>query len=423
MRLTGAREVWRRSPAARAGVFCVALIVVCEGAVLLLAPREEGIPPADVAPDEFLDPDDVARAVAYRDGQRALLVGGLAAQAIVVGALAVGRPRAAREALERLAKRPLLGAAVAGVAVVTVAELAALPTSLAAHERAVDAGLSTQSLGPWLGDQAKGLAITGVLAAGGATALSALIRRWPRGWWVPGSVAVVGFGAAMSLLAPILIAPRFNDFDPLPEGSELRAGVLELGRRAGVEIGEVYRVDASRRSTALNAYVAGIGPTKRVVLYDNLIEGTERDELESVVAHELAHVSHSDIPRGIVFAALVTPLGLLLVRELSTAIGRRSGAEPGMPAAVPALFLAIAVASFAVNVPGNQLSRKVEASADAFALRITDDPQALIELQTRLSERNLSDPDPPALAQALLGTHPTTLERIGSALAWQRGAR
>jgi hypothetical protein len=144
MRLTGAREVWRRSPAARAGVFCVALIVVCEGAVLLLAPREEGIPPADVAPDEFLDPDDVARAVAYRDGQRALLVGGLAAQAIVVGALAVGRPRAAREALERLAKRPLLGAAVAGVAVVTVAELAALPTSLAAHERAVDAGHSTQ---------------------------------------------------------------------------------------------------------------------------------------------------------------------------------------------------------------------------------------------------------------------------------------
>ena len=84
--------------------------------------------------------------------------------------------------------------------------------------------------------------------------------------------------------------------------------MVELGRRAGVEIGEVYRVDASRRSTALNAYVAGLGPTKRVVLYDNLIEDVERAQLESVVAHELGHVAHSDIPRGIAFAALVTPL-------------------------------------------------------------------------------------------------------------------
>jgi STE24 endopeptidase len=304
-----------------------------------------------------------------------------------------------------------------------VAELASLPTSLAAHERAVDVGLSTQSLGPWLGDQARALAISGAIAGAGAIVLSAMIRRWPRRWWVPGSVAVVGFGAAMSLLSPILIAPRFNDFDALPEDSSLRADVVELGRRAGVDVGDVYRVDASRRSTSLNAYVAGLGPTKRVVLYDNLIEDTERSELRSVVAHELGHVAHSDIPRGIAFAAIVTPLGLLFVRELTGALARRAGTEPGLPGAVPALFLAIALTTFAVNIPGNQLSREVEASADAFALRITDDPQALIDLQTRLAERNLSDPDPPQLARVLFGTHPTTLERIGSALAWERGAR
>ncbi len=188
-------------------------------------------------------------------------------------------------------------------------------------------------------------------------------------------------------------------------------------------MGEVYRVDASRRSTTLNAYVAGIGPTKRVVLYDTLIDDTTEPELESVVAHELAHVAHSDIPRGILFAAIVTPLGLLLVRELSGAFARRSGAEPGSPAAVPALFLAIALVSFAANVPANQLSRQVEASADAFALRITDDPQGLQDLQVRLAERNLSDVDPPGWARALFGTHPTTLERIGSARAWARGER
>ncbi len=421
MVLTGARDSLRRSPAARAGLLAVALIVVAEGAVFLLAPGEEGITPVDVAEDEFLDPQSVARAVEYRGGQRLLLFAGLGAQALVVGGLAVGRPRAARDLLGRLARRPVLGTAAAGVLVVAVAELASLPTSLAAHERAVDVGLSTQSLGPWLGDQARSLAISGAIAGAGAVVLSALIRRHPQRWWLSGSVAVVGFGAAMSLLAPILIAPRFNDFDELPEGSALREDVLELGRRADVEIGEVYRIDASRRSTALNAYVAGLGPTKRVVLYDTLIDDAERPELESVVAHELGHVAHDDIPRGILFAAIVTPLGLLLVRELSGALARRAGAEPGTPAAVPALFLAIALVGFAANVPGNQLSRKVEASADAFALRITDDPRALIDLQTRLAERNLSDPDPPAIARVLFGTHPTTLERIGSALAWERG--
>jgi STE24 endopeptidase len=386
--------------------------------VLLLAPGEPGVPPAPVAPGEFFSEEHLERAEAYRDGQRLLLFGGLGAQALAVGALAVGRPRIARAALARLARRPALGAAVAGAAVVAVARLASLPTSLWAHERAVDVGLSVQSLGPWLTDQARALAIAAVLAGVGAVVLAALVRRSPRRWWAVGSVVVVGYAAATMLLAPILIAPQFNDFDRLPDGSALRAEVVELGERAGVDVGEVYRVDASRRSTALNAYVAGIGPTKRVVLYDTLIEGVERPALRSVVAHELGHVAHSDIPRGIVFVAIVAPLGLLLVRELSGALARRAGAAPGSPAAIPALFLAIAVVSFGVNVAGNQLSRKVEASADAFALRMTDDPQALISLQVAIAQRNLSDVDPPAVWRVFFGTHPTTLERVGAARAW-----
>jgi len=419
----GLRRRISGSQAARAGLCFAALIVVAEGAVLLLAPSEDGIPPQPVAAGEIFDPAAIERASDFRDGQRLLLVGGLAAQALVVGALAIGRPRAARDALGALSGRGLLGAAAAGAAIVVVTELVAFPTSLAAHERSVDVGLSTQSLGPWLGDQAKGLAIGALLAAAGAAALCALIRRSPRRWWIPGSIVVVGYGAAMSLLAPIVIAPRFNDFDKLPESSDLRTEVVELGERAGVEVGSVYRVDASRRSTSLNAYVAGLGPTKRVVLYDTLIDSAPEPELRSVVAHELGHEAHSDIPRGILFAALVAPLGLLLVRELSGAMARRSGAEPGSAAAVPALFLAIAVVSFAVNVPANQLSREVEASADAFALRVTEDPQALEGLQVRLAEANLSDVAPPGWAIALFGTHPTTLERIGSARAWEDGER
>ena len=106
--------------------------------------------------------------------------------------------------------------------------------------------------------------------------------------------------------SPVVIDPVFNKFDELPQG-ELRSEVLELAERAGVDVGEVYRVDASRRTTGANAYVAGLGHTKRVVLYDNLIEDFTPDEVRSVVAHELAHVKHDDVPRGLLWLALVAP--------------------------------------------------------------------------------------------------------------------
>src|SRR4029077_16094553 len=95
-----------------------------------------------------------------------------------------------------------------------------------------------------------------------------------------------------------------------------RHAVLELGQKAGVQIGEVYRVDATRRSAALNADVSGLGPPKTVVLYDNLLTGVNHDELRSVVAHELGHQKHDDLWRGLAYVAIVAPLGLLFVREL-----------------------------------------------------------------------------------------------------------
>ena len=219
----------------------------------------------------------------------------------------------------------------------------------------------------------------------------------------------------------MVLAPIFNKFEALPEGSRARADVLELGREAGVDIGEVYRIDASRRGTSLNAYVDGIGSSKRVVLYDNLLRTAERPELRSVVAHELGHVAHDDIRRGLPYVAIVAPLGLLFARELALAIARRRGVDPASPAAVPIYLLALTLAAFVLNLPGNQLSRQVEATADQFALELTHDPQALIALQVELARTNLSDPDPPGWYATLLGTHPTTVRRIGAALAYEGG--
>jgi STE24 endopeptidase len=409
-----------RSTAARVGGAAVAMLVVAEVAVWLLAPREDGPEPVPVAEGDYFSAAELERAEDFRSGQRLLLIAGLAVEGAVLVAIAFGRPAAVRRALERLSPRPLLGAAAAGAGVALLTTVATLPVSLISHERSVDVGLSTQSLGSWLWDVARSAGITAVLTAGGTALLLALIRRFPRAWWVPGAALVTGLAAVFVWITPVVLAPIFNRFEPLPDASRARADVLELGREAGVDIGQVYRVDASRRSTALNAYVNGIGSTKRVVLYDNLLDRAARPELRSVVAHELGHVAHDDIRRGILYVAVVAPLGLLFAREFALAIARRSGADPASPAAIPGYLLALTLTAFVLNVPGNQLSREVEASADEFALELTDDPEALIDVQRELARTNVSDPDPPDVYSVLFGTHPSTVERIGAALAFER---
>jgi STE24 endopeptidase len=311
----------------------------------------------------------------------------------------------------------------AGAGLSVALGVAALPAGIAAHERAVDYGISTQSLGFWLADAGKSAAIGAALAAAGAALLIALVRRFGGRWWLPGSLAVVAIAAVFVWLAPVVLAPLFNRFSPLPAGSRARSEVLALGDRAGVDIGQVYRVDASRRVRSLNAYVDGIGSTKRVVLYDTLLKRANRDELRSIVAHELGHVKHEDILRGLAFVALVAPLGLLFVRELAGGLAPRSGSDGRGPAALPTLALGLALASLVLGLVGNQLSRQIEASADTFALDLTRDPGALIDVQRRLAIRNVADPDPPAIVTALLRTHPPTIDRIGAAVAYERGAR
>jgi len=416
MRLAGS---WPRSTAARVGCAAVAMVVVAEVAVWVLTPADRGPQPTAVAERDYFSAAELDRAHDYRGPQRWLLIAGVLVEGAVLVAIAFGHPAAGRRRLERLAARPLLGAAAAGGAVAIATTVANLPLALISHERAVDVGLSTQSLGPWLWDLARSAGITALLTAGGALLLIALVRRFPRGWWLGGAVVATGLAIVFTWIAPVVLAPIFNKFEPLPGGSRARADVLELGREAGVEIGEVYRIDASRRVTSLNAFVDGIGSSKRVVLYDNLLREAERPELRSVVAHELGHVANDDIRRGLTYVAIVAPFGLLFVRELALAIARRQGVDPASPAAVPIYLLALTLAIFVLNIPGNQLSREVEASADGFALELTDDPRALTKLQLELARANISDPDPPGWFQGIFGTHPTTVQRIGAARAFE----
>jgi Zn-dependent protease with chaperone function len=413
----------RRTTLVRAGAAAVGMVLIAEAGTWLLRPRPAPISPAPVSASDYFTQTEIDRGRDYDNGQLWLYVGGLAIEMVVLVGVASGRPRIVRAALARAGERPVLGAAAVGAGLSVAVAVASLPVGIAAHERAVDFGISTQDLGSWLGDAAKQAAIGAVIAAPIAAGFAALVRRLPRVWWIPGSVLAVGIAAVMTWLAPVVLAPLFNRFEALPKGSPARAQVLELAKRAGVDVGNVYRVDASRRVRSLNAYVDGIGSTKRVVLYDNLIKGTDRAQLSSVVAHELGHVKHDDILRGLAFVALAAPLGLLFARSVGEPLSRRTGFAPGSPGSIPAYALGLALASLAIGIVGNQLSRQVEASADSFALDETHAPKPFIQLQRKLALSSVSDPDPPAIPQFLLGSHPTTVQRIGEALAWENGAR
>jgi STE24 endopeptidase len=399
----------------------VAAVVVAEAAAWLLRPRDIE-QPIHADPNAYFSHQELTTARDYASGQRLILVASLVAEGAVLVLLATGRPALTRRALERLGARPVLGGAAAAAGLSVTIAVVTIPFGIWAHERSVDVGLSTQSVGGYLSDWGKGTAIGAILAGAVGTFGLWLMRRFGRRWWIPGSVGVVAGAAVITWLAPVVIAPLFNKFKELPPG-QARTDVLDLASRADVDVGHVYEVDASRRTTAINAYVNGIGSSKRVVLYDTLLKDLNPAERNAVVAHELGHVHGNDIRRGLIFVAIVTPLALIFVSGMSRAIARREDAEPGRPAYLPALALAIGVTSFVIGIAGNQLSRSVEARADTFALQLTDDPKGMIELQQQLADRNLSDPDPPGAFTFVFGTHPPAIDRIGAALAWQHGER
>jgi STE24 endopeptidase len=390
----------------------VVAVAAAAAATFLLRPRSGLIEPAPVEAQQYFTALQLDRAEDYRSLQRVL---GLAGLGIGLGTLAVLAWRPPERVLRRLESRPLLGGAAAGAGISLVLLVTGLPVRAWMRQRALDVGLSTQSWPDWAVDVLKGAGIGAVTAAVGGLVAMALVRRFPRNWWAPGAVLVVAYGVITIWLYPVVIDPIFNNFQKLPRG-ELRSEVLRLADRAGVDVGEVYRVDASRRTSAANAYVIGLGHSKRVVLYDNLIDDFTPAEVRGVVAHELGHQKHDDLLRGLAWLAIVAPAGTFLVQALSERFYRR---PLGTPAALPAIALSIALASLVFGWASNALSRRVEASADSFSLELTGDAKDFIGFQRRLAIQNVSDPDPPELLHVLFDTHPTTIERIGAGVAFE----
>jgi STE24 endopeptidase len=386
--------------------------VVADGAGRLLAPRSPPVEPAPIDLRAYFTPEEIARGSRYARPQRALALARAAVDVGAIGLLVRRRPRP----LARSWRRPALGGAAVGGALSLGLAVPTLPLSMIARRRAITAGLDTQSWRDWAGDLVKASAIGAVLAATGAGSVVAATRRYPRGWWAPVALGSVGFGAVLAALAPVVLDPLFNDFTALP-GGETRADVLELARLAGVRVGDVYSVDASRRTTAANAYVTGLGPTKRVVLFDTLLSRYSRDEVRMVVAHELGHVRHRDVARNVLYAAIVAPAAALAIQRLSWVLSP----ERGNPATLPALALSASLVSAPIAMIGNRLSRAVERRADQYSLALARAPEAFISFERAIALQNIADLDPPRWV-SLLATHPPTAERIGAAVAFSAAA-
>ena len=399
------RKSWRLP------VALVAAVVVAQAAVIIMRPRDRGPEPAPVEPRAYFSQAQLERADDFRGPQRWIFV---AQTAIGLGVLVL----IVRHPPRRLTdlRRPLVAGAATAAAISVAGLVAQLPLAAVARERAKDVGLVTQDWVGYAGDVAKSAAIGTVIAAAGGALFVLALRRLGDRWWVAGAVVVVAYGAAVTYASPVVLDPLFNEFRKLPAG-ELRSDVLELARRAGVDAGEVYEIDASRRTTAANAYVAGVGRTKRVVLYDTLLRDFTPAETRLVVAHELGHARYHDLRGGLIWVAIVALPGMWAVAELT----RRLGGDAAAGArAVPALALAVAIVVPVLSIVSNQLSRQVEARADAFSLELTREPDTFVAFQRRIAVQNVSDVDPPALFRLAFGTHPTTMERIGMAEAFGR---
>ncbi|WP_020521310.1 M48 family metallopeptidase [Catelliglobosispora koreensis] len=309
-----------------------------------------------------------------------------------------------------------------GLLIMLIGELLALPFAAWRHTVMVRYGLSTQDWGGWWVDVLKGYAVGLVFTTVALLGFFGLTKLAPNWWWAWGAAGAAGLVVLLSFIFPVLVEPVFNKFTPMQD-SPLRTSLMRLAERDGVPVKDVLVADASRRTTALNAYVSGIGPTRRIVVYDTLLREAPAAEVESVVAHELGHAADKDVVVGTVIGALGAALlvvGLYLLGSWSWLL-RMAGVDSIAAPQAIGLLLAVATVIGLFSGPLQAfVSRRIEARADEHALRLTQDPATFEAMQKRLAFVNLADPDPPAWEQAWRGSHPTTVERIAAARAFSR---
>jgi STE24 endopeptidase len=362
------------------------------------------------AADEF-SPGERARARAYHRPLYAALLLDVALAAGLLAALAwSGLGDWLFSPLESLS--PVAAAAAYAALVATFSSAVRTPLAFCRgwfRERRW--GFSTQSAGGWLVDRVKGLAVSVVLGAAAWAAAVALARALP-GWWaLPAAAALALAVLLLSFVAPVVLEPLFNRFRPL-EDETLAADLRLLSTRAGVPVRDVLVADASRRTTKVNAYVSGIGRTRRVVLFDTLLQAADPAEVQVVVAHELGHRRDGHV-------AKLTLLAMAAAAAAVAVLWAVLGTRIAEPRTLPEALLLLLTLEVAALPAGAWLSRRWERDADRCSLDLTEEPTAFARAHVELARRNLSDLEPPRLVYVLLFSHPTPPERLALGRAWR----
>jgi len=276
-------------------------------------------------------------------------------------------------------------------------------------------GLSTQKLGAWLADRAKASALGILLGLGIVIVVYWLLDRSSDAWWLWAGILLLLLSLLLTRLTPTLLLPIFFKLEPL-DNLELKQRLMNLAKRARAQTVGVFTMDLSSKGTTANAMLAGLGKTRSIILSDTLLQQYTPEEIEVILAHELGHHLHRDIPKLIAVQAVMFLLAFyladLVLRASLMPLDFQGIADV---AAFPLLLLSLGVFGLIITPLNNAYSRYLETSADKAALELTADPQAFITAMTKLTDQNLSVADPNRWVEFLFYDHPPYTKRVGLA--------
>lgn len=274
-------------------------------------------------------------------------------------------------------------------------------------------GLSVMTIKGWLRDLFVGLALELVLGIAVLELIYWLLAVQPDTWWLWVGLALLFFSVIMANLAPVLLFPLFYKFRPMPEG-DLTRRLLALAERAHTRVRGVYTFDMSRKTTAANAALMGLGNTRRIVLGDTMLDRYTNEEIEVVLAHELGHHVHSDIWKLIISQSLITLAGLYVANLVFHWAVETQHLYAGLAdaATIPLLLALTALFGFIVTPLNNGISRYVEYQADDYALQSTGMVEPFKSAMTRMANQNLSELQPSPVIEFLFYDHPSVGKRL-----------
>jgi STE24 endopeptidase len=316
---------------------------------------------------------------------------------------------------------PWIAGAIYAAVVVIATKLLFLPLNYFTDFRLEHSfGLSNESLGRWALDELKSLALNLVLGVIVIDVLYFLLRRAGDWWWVAAGIFFLLFGVVLSTIFPVVILPLFYKLQPL-ENESLKQKLVALAQRVGAKVLGVYRMGLSEKTKKANAAFAGLGATKRIILGDTLLDKFAEDEIEVVMAHEMAHYKHGDITKLLAWSTTTTFFGFWIC-DLGFRIGlhRLGFHDRADLGAFPLLAACLFVFGLVIMPVNNAFSRWRERLADLEALALTRNPDGFIRAMRKLADQNLADLAPHPAIEFLLHDHPSLARRISWAEQWSR---